>query len=227
MKERKNGFYAIFLKRLFDVICSSLALIVFSWLYIILAILVRVKLGAPVFYTANRIGKNGKVFKLYKFRSMTDERDVNGVLLPDTVRLTKFGRFIRSTSLDELPEALNILKGDMSVIGPRPMPVSYLEYFTKEERHRYDVRPGLSGWAQVHGRNSISWDEKFELDLWYVNNISFLVDCKTIWQTIVKVVKRAVLGKEKKLRKTCTKNVQIGLKRLKVLYFLRKRLFYE
>lgn len=196
--QKSNGVYAKFIKRFLDVICSALALIVFCWLFAILALLVKCKLGSPVFYTANRIGKNGKQFKLVKFRSMTDERDEKGKLLPDTVRLTKFGRTLRATSLDELPEVFNILKGDMSVIGPRPMPISYREYFTKEEWQRHNVRPGLSGWAQVHGRNSISWDEKFKLDLWYVNNISFLIDCKTVLDTVLKVVKRADIGQGEK-----------------------------
>lgn len=196
--QKSNGIYAKYIKRFLDIICSALALLVFCWLYVILALLVKFKLGSPVFYTANRIGKNGKQFKLVKFRSMTDERDEQGRLLPDTVRLIKFGRTLRATSLDELPEVLNILKGDMSVIGPRPMPVSYREYFTEEEWNRHNVRPGLSGWAQVHGRNSISWDEKFKLDLWYVNNISFLVDCKTVLDTVLKVVKRADIGQGEK-----------------------------
>ena len=174
--KKSSSLYAKFLKRLLDIICSVFALIVFCWLYAILALMVKVKLGSPIFYTANRIGKKGKQFKLIKFRSMTDARDDKGQLLPDSVRLTKFGRILRATSLDELPEALNILRGDMSVIGPRPMPISYTEYFTEEEWHRHDVRPGLSGWAQVHGRNSISWEDKFKLDIWYVENISFAVD---------------------------------------------------
>ena len=190
----KHSFYSKYIKRLLDIICSLLAIIVFCWLYAILAFLVRIKLGSPVLYTAARIGKDGKQFKLYKFRSMTDARDDAGKLLPDTVRLTKFGRILRATSLDELPEAFNIFIGDMSVIGPRPMPISYKEFFTNAEWHRHDVRPGLSGWAQVHGRNSISWEEKFKLDLWYVDNVSFRTDCQTVVDTVFKVLKRADIG---------------------------------
>ena len=198
MQERKKGLYAKYVKRVLDIICSAFALVAFCWLYLILAILVRAKLGSPVLYTATRIGKNGKQFKLIKFRSMTDARDEQGQLLPDTVRLMKFGRVLRASSLDELPEAWNILKGDMSIIGPRPLPVSYTEYFTEEEWHRHDVRPGLSGWAQVHGRNSISWEDKFKLDLWYVKNISFALDVKTIIDTVLKVVKSADIGQGEK-----------------------------
>lgn len=198
MQERKKGLYSKYVKRVLDIICSAFALVAFCWLYLILAILVRAKLGSPVLYTATRIGKNGKQFKLIKFRSMTDARDEQGQLLPDTVRLTKFGRVLRASSLDELPEAWNILKGDMSIIGPRPLPVSYTEYFTEEEWHRHDVRPGLSGWAQVHGRNSISWEDKFKLDLWYVKNISFALDVKTIIDTVLKVVKSADIGQGEK-----------------------------
>ena len=153
----KDSFYCRYIKRILDICCALAAMIVFCWLYAIVAILVRVKLGSPVIFCQERPGKDEKIFKLYKFRSMTDERDENGDLLPDDVRLTKFGRFLRSTSLDELPEAWNILKGDMSVIGPRPLLVRYLPYYTEEERHRHDVRPGLSGLSQVSGRNFLRW----------------------------------------------------------------------
>lgn len=183
--------YKKFFKRLVDIVCALAAIIVFSWLYIIVAVLVRVKLGSPVIFKQARPGKNEKIFNLYKFRTMTDERDENGELLPDDVRLTKFGRLLRSTSLDELPEAFNILKGDMSVVGPRPLLVSYLPYYTKEEMHRHDVRPGLTGLAQINGRNTITWEEKFAYDLEYVNNISFFMDIKIILKTVLKTVKRS------------------------------------
>lgn len=181
-------------KRLIDILCALAAIIVFSWLYIIVAILVRIKLGSPVIFKQARPGKGEKIFNLYKFRTMTDERDENGALLPDKVRLTKFGRILRKTSLDELPEAFNILKGDMSVVGPRPLAVQYLPYYTEEERKRHGVRPGLSGLAQVNGRNDISWEEKFKYDVDYVNNISFLGDVKIIFKTVLKVVKREGIG---------------------------------
>ncbi|MBQ4516632.1 MAG: sugar transferase [Clostridia bacterium] len=186
--------YIKFFKRFLDIVLSSLALIALSWLLAIIAILVKVKLGSPVIHTANRIGKDGKAFKLYKFRSMTNERDEEGKLLPDEKRLTKFGRILRAISLDELPELVNILKGDMSIIGPRPMPEGYRNFFTERERKRHTVRPGLSGWAQVNGRNSLSWEEKFELDVWYTENISFILDVKTIFYTIFKVIKREDIG---------------------------------
>ena len=181
--------YKKYFKRVFDIICALAAILVFWWLYIIVAVLVRIKLGSPVLFTQERPGMNEQIFKLYKFRTMTDERDEDGKLLPDNVRLTKFGRLLRKTSLDELPEAFNILKGDMSVIGPRPLLVSYLPYYTDEERHRHDVRPGLSGLAQANGRSAITWDEKFALDLEYVNNITFLGDIKIIFTTVKNVVK--------------------------------------
>ena len=182
--------YERYFKRIFDIICALAAIIVFSWLYIIVAILVRVKLGSPVIFKQKRPGKDEKIFELYKFRTMTDERDENGKLLPDDVRLTRFGRLLRKTSLDELPEAFNILKGDMSVVGPRPLLVEYLPYYTEEEKHRHDVRPGLSGLAQIKGRNAISWEEKFTFDVEYVENISFMGDIKiiilTVWKAFVK-----------------------------------------
>ena len=183
MFKGKNGIYNRYFKRMIDIICALLALGVFWWLYIIVAILVRVKLGSPIIFKQARPGKidpmTGKetIFYLYKFRTMTDARDINGLPLPDDVRLTKFGRLLRSTSLDELPEVINILKGDMSVIGPRPLLVEYLPYYTELEHHRHDVRPGLSGWAQINGRNAIdSWEQRFEYDLEYVDKISFLFD---------------------------------------------------
>ena len=185
-KHKPYGVYERFFKRPLDIICALLALVVFCWLYTIVAILVRTKLGSPVLFKQERPGRNEKIFTLYKFRTMTDERDENGNLLPDEVRLTKFGIFLRKSSLDELPEAINILKGDMSVVGPRPLLVKYLPYYNEKQRHRHDVRPGLTGYAQVHGRNAISWDEKFELDIEYVNNITFVGDVKIVFLTVFK-----------------------------------------
>ena len=200
MWKGKNGIYNRVFKRVFDIICALLALTVFSWLYLILALLVRVKLGSPILFRQDRPGRidpatgEEKIFQLYKFRSMTDECDENGKPLPDEVRLTRFGRILRSTSMDELPEAINILKGDMSVVGPRPLAVSYLKFYTEEEHHRHDVRPGLSGLAQVMGRNSISWEEKFSYDLYYAENVSLLLDIKIIFKTVVNVFKREGIG---------------------------------
>lgn len=188
------GPYEKFFKRPLDLACGLAAVIVFCWLYAIIAILVRIKLGSPVLFTQDRPGKDEKIFKLYKFRSMSNARDENGELLPDTVRLTKFGRMLRSTSLDELPEAFNIIKGDMSVIGPRPLAVQYLPYYTEEENHRHDVRPGLSGLAQVHGRNSVNWEEKFAYDVQYVQKITFLNDVKIIFLTLKTALKRESIG---------------------------------
>lgn len=182
--------YAKYFKRLVDILCALAALIVFGWLYILVAVLVRVNLGSPILFCQERPGKDAKIFKLYKFRTMTDERDENGALMPDEVRLTKFGKFLRSTSLDELPEAFNILKGDMSVIGPRPLLVEYLPLYSPEQARRHEVRPGLSGYAQAHGRNSISWEERFEMDVYYVDHISFWLDVKTILLTAKKMVLR-------------------------------------
>lgn len=185
MQHKPYGPYERFFKRPLDFICGLAAVVVFSWLYLILAILVRVKLGSPVLFTQDRPGKDEKIFKLYKFRTMTDARDENGELLPDEVRLTKFGRMLRSTSLDELPEAFNILKGDMSVIGPRPLLVRYLPRYNKEQHRRHEVRPGLSGYAQVHGRNAVSWQDKFKMDVEYVDHITFLGDVKIIWDSVM------------------------------------------
>lgn len=181
------GPYEKYFKRPIDFCCALAALIVFSWLYIILAILVRVKLGSPVIFKQPRPGKDEKIFNLYKFRSMTDERDENGELLPDEVRLTKFGKLLRASSLDELPEAVNILKGDMSVIGPRPQLVRDMVFMTPEQRQRHCVRPGLSGLAQTRGRNALSWDGKLSTDLEYVQNVTFLGDLKIIFDTVKQV----------------------------------------
>ena len=183
----KQGIYERYIKRLLDIICALAALMVFGWLYIIVAVLVRVKLGSPVLFTQPRPGKDEKIFKLYKFRTMTDARDENGKLLPDDVRLTKFGKALRSTSLDELPEAFNILKGDMSVIGPRPQLVRDMVFMTPEQRLRHTVRPGLSGLAQTRGRNALSWDGKLETDLEYIQRVTFLGDLKIIFDTVKQV----------------------------------------
>ncbi len=182
--------YAKYIKRVLDLILSLMALIILMPLMIIIAILVRIKLGSPVIFKQERPGKNEKIFTLYKFRTMTNKKDENGNLLPDEKRLTKFGKILRSTSLDELPELFNILKGDMAIVGPRPLLVKYLPYYTDEERHRHDVRPGLTGLAQIHGRNTTSWKDRFKYDIDYVRNITFLGDIKILLKTIVKVVKK-------------------------------------
>ncbi|MCI5839024.1 MAG: sugar transferase [Peptoniphilaceae bacterium] len=183
--------YEKYIKRLLDIILSLIAIIVLSPLLLILVILINIKLGSPVIFTQKRPGKDEKIFKLYKFRSMTDKRDENGNLLPDDQRLTSFGRKLRSTSLDELPELFNILKGDMSIIGPRPLLVEYLPYYTKEEHERHRVRPGLSGLAQVNGRNASKWDDRLAMDVKYVNNITFIEDVKLVFLTMYKTIKRS------------------------------------
>lgn len=193
------GVYEKYIKRPLDAFLATGALIVLSPILLITAVLVRIKLGSPILFTQERPGRDGKIFKLYKFRSMTNEKDEKGDLLPDTVRLTKFGRILRSTSLDELPELINIFKGDMSVVGPRPLATIYLPYYTKKERHRHDVRPGLTGWAQVNGRNSISWENKFKYDLEYIKRISFLFDLKIILLTVKKVFVREGIGQGEEL----------------------------
>lgn len=186
------GLYEKGIKRFLDAFLSTGALIIFSPIFIILAILVRIKLGSPVLFTQDRPGKDEKIFKLYKFRTMTNQRDEKGNLLPDDVRLTRFGRILRSTSLDELPELINIINGDMAIIGPRPLLVEYLPYYTDEEHHRHDIRPGLTGWAQVNGRNAIhSWEERFQYDLEYVNHVTFAMDLKVLFTTVSKVIKRS------------------------------------
>lgn len=196
-KHTPYGLYERFFKRALDIFCSLMALLVFWWLYVIVAILVRVKLGSPVLFTQDRPGKDEKIFKLYKFRTMTDARDENGNLLPDDVRLTKFGKLLRSTSLDELPEVFNILKGDMSIIGPRPLLVKYLPLYNEEQKRRHEVRPGLSGYAQVNGRNSVSWEEKFRMDVEYVDHVTFVGDVKIILGTVLKAfVKRDGINSE-------------------------------
>lgn len=191
-KHKPYGPYERFIKRPLDCVLSLFALIVLSPLMLITALLVRIKLGSPILFKQSRPGLNEDIFMLYKFRTMTDARDENGLLLSDDIRLTKFGRFLRSTSLDELPELFNILKGDMAVIGPRPLLVDYLTFYTDEEHHRHDVRPGLTGWAQINGRNAIdSWEERFKYDLEYVNHISFAMDIKVLFLTVWKVIKRS------------------------------------
>lgn len=179
------------IKRCLDFLLSLCGIVVLSPVLAVLAVLVRVKLGSPVLFHQERPGRHEKIFKLYKFRSMTDEKDADGNLLPDEVRLTRFGKLLRSTSLDELPELFNILKGDMSLIGPRPLLVRYLPYYTEEERHRHDVRPGLTGLAQVNGRNALGWEDRFRYDLDYVNHISLGLDLKIIGMTVGKVLKRS------------------------------------
>ena len=181
--------YRKFFKRFLDIIISLLFILCFWWLYIVIAILVRVKLGSPVLFKQDRPGLNEKIFKMYKFRTMTDRKDKDGNLLPDAERLTKFGKFLRSTSLDEIPEFFNVLKGEMSLTGPRPLLVRYLERYTKEQLRRHEVKPGISGWAQVNGRNAISWEDKFKYDIEYVDKLNFLLDLKIIFLTIKKVFK--------------------------------------
>ena len=186
----KKGFYEKYIKRPQDVVCASLALIVLSPVIGITALLVRKNLGTPVLFTQDRPGMNGKVFRLYKFRTMTDERDENGELLPDEDRLPAFGNKLRSTSLDELPELINIWQGDMSIVGPRPLLVRYLPRYNEFQLRRHEVRPGFTGLAQVSGRNAISWDEKFEKDVEYVDHVTFLGDWKIIFETVKTVLKR-------------------------------------
>lgn len=186
----EKGIYERYIKRILDIILALIVLILFWWLILIIAILVKIKLGSPIVFKQPRPGKNEKIFNMYKFRTMTDERDANGELLPDEERLTSFGKFLRRTSCDELLEIFNILRGDMSFIGPRPLLVKYLERYNEEQHHRHDVRPGLTGYAQVHGRNAIGWEEKFALDLEYVKNITFLGDVKIFFDTVKVVLKR-------------------------------------
>lgn len=189
-KHKMKGPYEAFFKRFTDIGVSLLIMVLFCWLYAILAVIVRVHLGAPVIFTQDRPGKNGRIFKLYKFRSMSDKRDENGNLLPDKQRLNKFGRILRSTSLDELPELFNILKGDMSLVGPRPLLVKYLQYYNAHDMRRHEVRPGLTGLAQARGRAALSWKEKFEKDIEYVDNLTFRMDVKIILLTVKKVFAR-------------------------------------
>ena len=178
------------MKRLFDVVVSACALLVLALPLLVVIWMVRRKLGSPVFFTQVRPGMHGKPFKMVKFRSMTSERGTDGELLPDAARLTPFGRFLRSTSLDELPELWNVLKGDMSLVGPRPLLMEYLPLYSPEQARRHEVRPGITGWAQVNGRNAISWEDKFKLDVWYVDHCSLWLDIKILWLTVKKVLVR-------------------------------------
>ncbi len=188
--------YNQFIKRILDIVISFAALVFLSPLFLIVVVLVRKKLGKPAIFKQERPGLHGEIFTLYKFRSMTNQINQNGELLPDEVRLTKFGKMLRATSLDELPELWNILKGEMSLVGPRPLLVKYLPLYSKEQKRRHDVRPGLTGWAQVNGRNSISWNEKFKLDVWYVEHYCFFIDLKIIFMTIKKVFSQDDINQE-------------------------------
>ncbi|MGX5631091.1 sugar transferase [Bacillus thuringiensis] len=196
MRSSKVGIYGRFIKRPMDFILSLIAIIMLSPVFLIVAFLVKTKLGSPVLFKQERPGLNGTIFKMYKFRTMTDEKNENGELLSDSIRLTKFGKFLRSTSLDELPGLFNIFKGDMSIIGPRPLLVQYLPLYNEHQKRRHEVRPGLSGLAQVNGRNAISWEEKFNYDVEYVENISFITDWKIILLTIKKVFIREGINSE-------------------------------
>ena len=191
LKKSTNRFiYKKYIKRPMDFVLSLLAIIILSPVFLGLSVLVKIKLGSPFIFSQKRPGLNEKIFTLYKFRTMTDEKDENGNLFPDSVRLTKFGKILRSTSLDELPELFNILKGDMSIVGPRPLLVQYLDRYSSEQRHRHDVRPGLTGYAQTKGRNLLSWEDKFYMDVWYTQNVSFLLDVNIILKTIGIILKR-------------------------------------
>ncbi|MEG0577533.1 MAG: sugar transferase, partial [Bacilli bacterium] len=180
-----------FIKRTIDILVSSIGLLVLSPVLVIVAILIRIKLGSPIFFTQDRVGKDGEIFKMIKFRTMLDANDKWGEPLPDEERLTSFGKLLRSTSLDELPELINVFKGDMSLVGPRPLLVKYIPLYTEEQFRRHEVRPGITGWAQVNGRNSITWARKFELDVWYVDNFNVTLDIKILARTALKVIKRA------------------------------------
>lgn len=194
--------YRKYIKRILDILCALAALIVFCWLYAIIAVLVRIEFGSPVIFKQERPGmidkKTGKeiIFILYKFRTMKDAYDKDGNPLPDEERLTSFGKKLRSWSLDELPEAINILKGDMSVVGPRPLRVRYLERYNAHQRRRHEIKPGLSGWAQVHGRNTVSWEDKFDMDVWYVDHISFFLDVKIVVQSVIVALKHDGISSE-------------------------------
>ena len=185
-----------FIKRIIDIIVSTIGLLILSPMLLILAVIIRVKLGSPVLFRQRRPGLRGKGFVLYKFRTMTDQRDETGRLLPDEERLPAFGRFLRSTSIDELPELLNVLKGDMSIVGPRPLMMKYLDRYTPEQARRHDVKPGITGWAQINGRNAISWEDRFKLDVWYVDNWGLWLDLKILAKTIVLVFKREGITQE-------------------------------
>lgn len=182
--------YKNLIKPILDFILAFLLIIIFSPIILIVALLIKLKLGSPILFTQERPGLNGKIFRIYKFRTMSDERDSKGDLLSDELRLKGFGKFIRKSSLDELPQLFNVLKGEMSFVGPRPLLVEYLELYNQEQAKRHNVKPGITGWAQVNGRNAISWEEKFKLDVYYVEHISFMLDCKILYMTFFKVLKR-------------------------------------
>lgn len=189
--KHKPGIYEKYVKRMLDIVLSLTFIILFWWVYVIISLVVRVKLGRPVLFRQPRPGKDGKVFDMIKYRTMTEQRDEKGELLPDGMRLTKFGKLLRATSLDELPEIFLILKGDLSIIGPRPLLVSYLPLYNEHQKRRHEVKPGLTGYAQVNGRNAISWEEKFDLDVWYVDHVSFVTDIKILFKTVQVVFKRS------------------------------------
>ncbi len=191
----KNKIFPV-LKRLFDFFAALAGILLLSPVLLVLAFLIRRKLGSPVFFKQQRPGLNGKIFTMYKFRTMTDARNEEGNLLPDENRLPPFGKFLRSTSLDELPELINVLKGDMSLVGPRPLLVQYLPRYSTFQARRHEVRPGITGWAQVNGRNALSWEEKFSLDVWYVDNASFSLDLKILWMTVEKIIKREGISQQ-------------------------------
>ena len=197
MDTSELNMYKHFFKRVFDFLISLVALLLIGWFLIIIAIWLHfANKGAGAFFTQERPGKDGKIFKVIKYKTMTDERDAEGRLLPDEQRLTKVGRFVRSTSIDELPQLINVFKGDMALIGPRPLLPQYMPLYSPEQARRHEVRPGISGWAQCHGRNAISWTEKFKLDVWYVDHCTPWTDIKVIWITIMKVLKRADINNE-------------------------------
>lgn len=188
--------YGKYVKRVLDVLCAGIGIVVLSPVYAVVAFLVRINLGSPILFKQNRPGQNEKIFQMYKFRTMTDKRDKGGKLLSDEERLTRFGAKLRATSLDELPELFNVLKGDMSLVGPRPLLVQYLPLYNKRQRQRHKVKPGITGYAQVHGRNAISWKERFEMDVYYVENLSFLLDCRILLDTFSTVLKKEGIHSE-------------------------------
>lgn len=213
MQHKPYGPYEEFIKRPLDCFFATCAFVVLFPLLVIIALLVRKKLGAPILFTQERPGKEEKTFKLFKFRTMTDKRDENGELLPDEMRLTSFGRTLRATSLDELPELINIIKGDMAVVGPRPLLIKYLPFYTEEQRKRHNVRPGLTGYAQVHGRNTVNWDKKFDMDVMYASHITFKGDVKIILETVCKVFKQEGINSETSATMEDFRDYCIGLGR--------------
>lgn len=188
--------YKLFIKRSLDIILSFVILVVFSPILIITFILLTIANKGEAFFIQRRPGKNARIFKILKFKSMNDKKGADGKLLPDSQRITKVGQFVRQTSLDEIPQLFNVLKGDMSIIGPRPLLIQYLPLYNEEQRKRHNVRPGITGWAQVNGRNTVPWPQRFELDVWYVNNVSFILDLKILWLTVLKVIKRDGISSE-------------------------------